>query len=349
MPSPEEILDRLVKNNAFPEGFTYPAALDLLEPTLRSLLLSVQGALTEALLLENWNVSGGVAHPPFHVDYMDARVPNALAFQHEGHAFLVITIPMIELLLQTSDRLSRSSSIAHLLDIGPLSSQLTEMLQASLCSIQLNFLVSHEYTHHIHEHVAVAFGPGLAIRKEIQDTATVGGLRDQAQEADADSYAVYIVLTHLFSEGGRAHAMKLFAHRDTSEGANDESLLALFTIAVGAFVYALPPTRLDNTNIYTRQHPPADARMNYIMHSTTSWCNQNRPALEAWMTLKRYQAYMRAVAEATWGTAGTAALSAQHAFLSSAPGMEYMKRLEELRLDEFGIIKRKSEARQISH
>jgi hypothetical protein len=177
MPSPEDILDRLVKNNAFPEGYAYPASLDLLEPTFRSLLLSVQGTLTGALGRENANVSDGVAHPPFHVDYMDAKEENALAFQHEGYAFIVITLPMIKLLLQTSELLSRSPSIAHLLDIGPASSQLTEMLHAALFSIQLSFLVSHEYTHHIHEHVG-ASGSGLTIRKEVHESTTVGELRE---------------------------------------------------------------------------------------------------------------------------------------------------------------------------
>jgi hypothetical protein len=85
------------------------------------------------------------------------------------------------------------------------------------------------------------------------------------------------------------------------------------------------------------------------MHSTISWCNQNRPALEAWMTLNRYQAYMRAVVEAIWGASGGANWSAQHAFLSSASGMEYMKRLEELRFHQFGILKRNSGTCRASH
>ena len=314
-------------------GYKYPAPLDDLDPSFKSLLLSLQKALIEALRQENENVSGGVIHPPFHVDYVGADEPNALAFEYGGFAFILITVPIMEMMWRTSERLSHAPSVAGLLDVAPIEPALIERLIPALFSVQFAFLVCHEYTHHIHCHVVKSSGEDLRIWREIRESAKGDELDAQAQEVGADTYAVYIALTNLFKGSGRHNAISVFELRNKALISADESLLAIFVVAVGAFFYAFEPMIIDAASIYESTHPPEAVRMNYVMHSVTSWCNQNAPAIETWMNPRRYQVFIGTVGEALWGAAGTTA--AQVAFLRSAPGAEYLARLEELRLKQF--------------
>jgi len=55
--------------------------------------------MNEALRLENENA---IDCPPFHFDYLEADAPNAHAFQHEGFAFIVVTLPLVELISNVS-------------------------------------------------------------------------------------------------------------------------------------------------------------------------------------------------------------------------------------------------------
>jgi hypothetical protein len=56
--------------------------------SLRTFLYELQTETNEALRLENANASGGVAHPPFHFDYLNATVTNAHAIPHECFWFI---------------------------------------------------------------------------------------------------------------------------------------------------------------------------------------------------------------------------------------------------------------------
>ncbi len=326
---PETILRDLHESGALPDGYKYPASLDVLGPSFKSLLIGLQRGLIEALRQENENVSSGVVHPPFHVDYADASEPNALAFEYGGFAFIVITVPMMEMLWRTSERLSHAPSIAALLDVDPVNPPLIERLITALFSIQFSFLVCHEYTHHIHGHLGESSSVELRIWKEMRKSAA---LEAQAQEVGADTYAVYIALTNLFNGSGRDNAISVFALRNKASAAH-ESLLVLFVVAVGAFFCAFSRMDVDVASVYEASHPLVAVRMNYVMHSAISWCNQNCPAIETWMNPGRYQIVIAALGEALWGAADTTV--PQVAFLNSAPGAEYLRQLEELRLQQF--------------
>ena len=195
--NPETILKELSDSGELPG--LYPATLDQLEPNFHSLLLLVRSSLTTALNQANANVTDGVVHPPFHLDYVDSPQPGAFAFQHRDCAFIIINIQMAELLLQLADTLSRAEPILNLLAIDRTRA---DLLRTVLFVVELNFLVCHEFTHHIHGHLPAPFGTGLPIWIEFGGIPT-GGIRleEQAQEAGADSYAVYIALHHLIAEG----------------------------------------------------------------------------------------------------------------------------------------------------
>jgi hypothetical protein len=94
--------------------------------------------------------------------------PDAFAFQQEGYAFIIISIPMAELLLQLADTLSHAQSIADLLAIDRTRQGMGDALRTALFFVELSFLVYHEFTHHVHaEHLPASFGKGLAIWKEL--------------------------------------------------------------------------------------------------------------------------------------------------------------------------------------
>jgi hypothetical protein len=150
---PEIILDRYVRENC-PKN--YSGKLDIKRvgsPSLRTFLYGLQIETNDALRLENANASGGVAHPPFHFDYLNATVTNAHAIPHERFCFIALTLPLIKSIVDVSRHLSRSSIVLQLLhlDTGALQ---PDILWGYLGQIQLMFLTSHEYTHLIHQHSA---------------------------------------------------------------------------------------------------------------------------------------------------------------------------------------------------
>ncbi len=121
MNHPEVVLHRLVTSHNGPkqqfEGYIGKLDLDKVEPeSLRNLLKFLQQNANEALRLEGINASGGTEHPPYHFDFLEVSgsIANAHAFQHEGFAFIVMTLPLVELLLNLSFALSQSPLVRSL-------------------------------------------------------------------------------------------------------------------------------------------------------------------------------------------------------------------------------------------
>lgn len=205
-------------------------------------------------------------------------------------------------------------------------------LKVVLFRTQLNYVVSHEYTHHIHGHVPREASEARFLEEHGKDD--VGGLDRQTLEAGADGYAVYLVLTNLILGEERSRANSGLSIEMRSHGMQEAVLLDIFVAAIAGHLFARPVGVVDQTNIYTVQHPPQAARMNLIMHHVEMWCVQNRPRLRDWMTLSRFQILMRGAAEAIWGVTGAVDWAAQTAFFRSEAGTEYTKRLI-VRIDEY--------------
>ena len=224
---------------------------------------------------------------------------------------------------------------------------MVNLLRMVLFFVELNFLVCHEFTHHVHQHLPAPFGKGLVIWKEF-DGAMPGSTRleEQAQEADADSYAVYVVLNNLMAEGGRPFAAGLFPANARSDEELDQALLTIFIVAIGAVFFAFTREAFSDTRVYTRRHPPEALRMNYVMRSATAWCDPNRPLLEKWISLGLYQEFMGTVATALFGPIGRTNWFEQTWFLLSDLGQEYVNQLETVRLQQFAVLKRNSEMRK---
>jgi hypothetical protein len=111
--------------------------------------------------------------------------------------------------------------------------------------------------------------------------------------------------------------------------AQDEILFSSFVMAVGAFLYVLRPFSVNSSEVYTRTHPPQAARMSWIIRNATRWCDQNnRAALAAYMTLRKFQLLMNIVSVAIVGMTGGHNWGEQTAFLQSDAGSKYFKQLE---------------------
>jgi hypothetical protein len=278
MVPPEVILDRWVRTQLRNEpgfaGYVGKLNIELVEPpSLRASLYFMQEAMNEALRLENTNVSGGVKHPPFHFDYLDVTdgTRNAHAFQHAGSSFIVVTLPMIELLWRLSQRLSRSPLVFRLLDLDPGTIEL-DALQGLLAQVQLTFLLSHEYTHHIRQHCVSDQESPLGIWTEFLHDEACGSLSAQSQELDADGYAAYIVLHHLLRGERRESALRVLRSAVVTQCiAGDELLLTCFLLAVWTFLCAFWREAADSASVYQLRHPPPPIRIKHLIRIAQVW------------------------------------------------------------------------------
>lgn len=330
MPIPPEVLfHRFFQTLPRPLRERYKGKKDLAllpQPEVRALLGGVQDGYNQALYDEKRNVPEHVEHPPFHFDYIDSTYPNALAFRYEGFSFVGVTFALVEVLWDVCLRLSRSDSVATAVGVC-LAPEKRERFHVVLMQTQLNFVVSHEYTHHVHGHVLR--GLGSSFISEVLDECAAGCLQQQVLEADADGYATYHVLANLIGGDARVGALSLLGLDAEPPVLQDQALLSCFVVAVGAYFFVRPPQTVNRENIYRLTHPPQAARMNCLMHRAMVWCQQNRPTLREWMTVERFQLLMSGVVDATWGLNGGKDWVEQDAFFRSEEGARYIRKLDE--------------------
>ena len=328
---PEVVLDRWIKERRqrCESGFSeYVGTLNIDgvdPPSFRSFLQQIKETMNEELRLEGPNASGGVKHPPFHFDYIEVRsqIENAHAVQHAGFAFIAVTQPMVELIFRISRRLSRASDVVRLLGLAPEAFD-QEILHALLFQVQMNFLVSHEYTHHIHRH-CVDSSAATLLRNELRHDTAYGGLDYQAQELDADGYAVMLVLAHLLRSDRRQIALEQLGRAGLSAIADDELLLRCFFVAVLAYFCSFWRSGAGSGSLYELTHPPPPVRIKYVINVAEMWCGLNGSLPKAWFDPTRFQSLFSAAA-------AVSGLAKQpwHALMSvlrSPDGAEYDRQL----------------------
>lgn len=334
MAPPEVILDRFVRTRLRHErGFSgYVGKLDIEQaesPSFRSFLHVIQKAMNEALRLEDVNASGGVQHPPFHFDYLDVSdgIKNAHAFQYAEFSFIVVTLPLVEMVWHLSHRLSRSPIVVDLvrLDTGTVE---PDALQGLLFKLQLAFLVSHEYTHHVHRHCAESESGVIGVWTEFLHDTTCGNMNSQAQELDADGYAAYLVLAHLLRGETRLSALAGLGRADMPGTDGDALLLTCFFLAVLAFFCEFWRGDIDMASIYKFRHPPPPVRIKYMIQVAEMWCGQNGSVPQSWFSAARFQELFRVAAE-SFGETARQPWDTQMSFLRGADGVQYDQQLFE--------------------
>jgi len=331
---PEVILDRWVKERGsrHESGFSgYLGTLDIERvesPSFRSFLYLIRDAINEALRLEGPNASGGIEHLPFHFDFVDVKheIKNAHAFQYAGLSFIAVTLPMVELIWDVSHRLSRSRLVLELLSLGPEVNR--DAFQGLLFQIQMNFLVSHEYTHHIHGHVPEGSVGEAEVWSEFSNQTTPGNLQSQAQELDADGYAEFLVLAHLLCGERRNTALAQCGRAELLGVDGDELLLTCFFLSLLAFFCSSWRGAIDTASIYDLQHPLPQVRITYAIRVAEMWSSLNKTVPQTWFREARFQELFRAARDTVGGT-DRAVWDTQLEFLRSAEGAEYGRRLGE--------------------
>jgi hypothetical protein len=305
----------------------YPGRLDLdrMPLVVRSLLRCIHEEFNSWLRDEEKKVPDHVDHPPFYFDYIDSAIPNALAFPHEDYSFIGVTMALLDTAWDVCDRLSKSAAIATLLGIKSPTHEIGRT-HVVLFRTLLNFVVTHEYTHHVHGHLLLV-GSNPTFHDEILLGDNTGSLGQQALEVDADGCAAYHVLANLIDGGMRSQAVSLLGIEAETSHVQERVLLSCFVIATGAYLFLRPIAAIDKTTIYGLPYPPQVARMRCLMEYVIAWCNQNRPDLAAWIDLDQVQILMNAAVEATLATAGDSVWGAQAAFLQSPDGKEYFDEL----------------------
>ena len=342
MPPPEVLLDRWVKEQGSRHESGFSGYLGTLEvervesPTFRSFLYLIRDAMNEALRLKGPNISDGIEHPPFHFDFVEVEhgIKNAHAFQYAGLSFIAVALPMVELIWDVSHRLSRSRIVLELLRLGLEVNR--DAFQGLLFQIQMNFLVSHEYTHHIHGHVLERTRGETEVWTEFSNHTTSGNLQSQAQELDADGYAAFLVLAHLLRGERRNTALAQCGRAELQGVDGDELLLTCFFLSLLAFFCSFWRGAIDTASIYESAPSPPSVRITYATRVAEMWCSHNKSVPQKWFNAARLQELFRVASETVGGTVRDA-WDTQIAFLNSADGPEYDRRLGE----RFESVRRK--------
>jgi hypothetical protein len=297
----------------------------LTDPLLRLWLVKIQESLNE-FLNDEQDIPDHVKHPPFHLDFIDdCCVPNAVAFLSDGYSFIGITMTLIFTMWEVCIRLCRSEAIAMVLGVEP-PTEVCGPLHALLSQIQHRFIVSHEYTHHVHGHLLSESTESAFYNEVVSDDS--GSIEEQAFEVEADGYAVFQVLANLVDGDWRSQAVTLLKLDKASAGVQDQALFSCFVIAIGGYLFSRRPDAVDNANIYKLGHPPQVARMDYIMRQVVKWSKASHPSLTGQITPERFQEIMHAVAAATFEVNGKNDWVTQTVFLRSESGSKYLKKLD---------------------
>jgi hypothetical protein len=149
--------------------------------------------------------------------------------------------------------LSKSNVVGALLEV-PETSEREEAVLTAMFQTQLTFVVTHEYTHHVYGHFSQR-APGSVFFNEIVSGAAGNLVAEQDFELGADGYAVCQVLAHLIAGARREQATEILSCKHAQPSVQDEILLSSFVMAVGAFLYVLPPMCTDPCEVY-KSHPP---------------------------------------------------------------------------------------------
>ena len=326
MPTPPEVLfDRYIRNYlplAMRESYKgrLDLDIDLLSkyPEMRDILVAAQEAF-QLKLRDTPERPGEVPYQPIHLDFIDSADVNAMAFRYEGFSFIGITFGLVVNLLKTCIQLADSEYVSKGFLAG-ISEPAKRMHIVRLCqSIQLNFVIWHEFTHIIHGHVDPSFGDEIG-------NETQGSIECQAQEVDADSYATWVILNGMLQDPSRQQSANFFGLQSAPRELQDLTFFAAFVLSVGSYFYLRPPAIMHEVDVYNRSHPPQVARMHFVMDMAAR-LTADRQHIVSRMNLDRFRAFMGTIATAIHGAEGLGNWDAQNAFFQSEKGIKYLETL----------------------
>src|SRR5262249_13853970 len=130
------------------------------------------------------------------------------------------------------------------------------MLHIVLFRVILNFVIAHEWAHHVRGHVSRLSKPGIWV-DEVRLGSGGGSIHVQRVEGHAVGYDAYCGSPHLIaSRDGRQHAVELLNLAIVPTAKQDEILFSCFLCAFAGFVFLLPTPLLDAATLSRLTHPP---------------------------------------------------------------------------------------------
>lgn len=271
-------------------------------------LIQIREFFNLALSVEGQHVTGDAPHAPFYFDYIDADVAAARSFSDRYHSFIGVTLPFIDNLRRTAARLSQSPEVMARVGVPiDIEGKASTLFFWTL----LGFVICHEYTHHVHAHFAEVHG-------------NANRLLQQAIEAEADGYAVYLTLNTYVLQRGRSVIMELAGLESRSLAQQSAVSCAACVVAQAAFLLSNSASRLDAVRVYTLRHPPVITRLRLMAQYVLKFIGEFCPEARGVLTDSWYQATMTSVSACIWSREEDAAAArSQSTFLRSPEGVAY--------------------------
>jgi hypothetical protein len=303
-----------------------PALQDLsqLPEDLGTLLADIQLAFNQSFAVSLPSMAAlGRPFAPFHLDYLESEKEGAHAFESGGLHFIGVTIPLVERLRDSAERLVKAEKVITLLGLSGRSLQRHNAI-GGIFSVKLLFVVAHEFGHHLWGHTS-DFRPEQG--NNVEDSGGKGSLEQQAEENLADGYAVYLALGSLIGGTQGPHVLEMLGHAETPQREADTILMSTLLLSAFSFFSGKSDETLDAKGLYSRSHPPAFARVHGIIQTARVWCQRYSPSLDSWLTQGRLEEIMNAEENSRPGSEGL--WVRQIEFFRSPDGAQYFERLGE--------------------
>lgn len=262
-----------------------------------------------------------------HLDYIESRETNAMAFYVDDLACIAITEPAIKAIADLAASLAVSPQVRSILGTHELGSADIRRVAGAFFTTNMQVISSHELGHIVHGHCfeTARTIPRLEMSNPEEPCFSYNvenTMRVQAMEVDADGYVPHMLLQNLF--GGAGKALHAYLHTTVPE---PEFTMSYLLLSLGSVFYVLGPRTFDPDRVEHCDHPPALMRMNVFMRDISGWCSDNQPSLTNWGTLEKFQRIMDAVADAAGNPSAKQLWDRQGVFLRSPTGTQYIDRL----------------------
>jgi hypothetical protein len=343
MPIPPEVaFDRAIRS-MFPEYLraSYTGKLNI-DPVRDALLYDIQERINE---MYGEHASRFVADhnrvPQLYFDFISGDAVNALAFSDAEYSFVGLTGALMDELGQLSHALVSSEETRELFGRSELGSDQGEKLWLALIITTVQFVGFHELGHHVYGHCPSGTNTSVGLMEEFRTAdsrARQAGLEAQADELDADGYAIRTLADNLLTGSARPEILGMLGRASDEE--RDDSLLTAITLSVGSFfLYRQHPGK-DLKDMYTLDHPPAPARLYMAMNAVHDWMVMYRAKSEEWLVGGEYLRIMEIAARSLKRTVAAAeAWNLETSVLESADGKVYLNSLEEARQERRETLK----------
>lgn len=256
-------------------------------------------------------------------DYVESSQSNGMTFSVDGKYFVGITSSMLLDFDKAAVALAGRAAVRNLLGISKDAAAIWALITA-LLSLQVQFTVFHELGHIFHDHTGARNFRSEYRLSGDEQMRLIYPNQDavQAKEWLADRHAVRMLLTDLIGTVMGAN----FKRMTQSSLSEDECVLWLIVLAIGATFFFGPRERFYPPLIRKRSYPFALARLNIIMRSIVEWAEtNNREDIRAWASdTKNFEWATSCIREAADDEDRALEWVAQGQFLQSVEGREYL-------------------------